>query len=376
MLSNADAVTRLDWAAIGEAPTGTADSVSVRSIQVEHPGPNEVRVRLRASGICHTDLDGLRFMPGPHIMGHEGAGVVTALGERVTDLRVGQPVLLTWAIACGRCPQCARGNPVLCETLGIRNGHAHPHATRNEFGAPLERFFALGTMSTATVVRREAVISLPDDIPFTSACLLGCAVMTGFGSVANAARVEPGAAVVVIGCGGVGLNVVQAARIAGASAVIAVDIDPDRERGARAFGATHFIQSERDDEDLTRAAALVRDILQSSGSDYAFECTAVPELAASPLSFVRNAGTAIQVSGVEKRVPINMELFEWDKTYLNPLYGKCRPLIDFPKLFDLYRSGQLLLDELVTRTYDLTDVIPALNDLKAGRNLKGVICFD
>lgn len=211
------------------------------------------------------------------------------------------------------------------------------------------------------------------EIPFPSACIVGCGVMTGFGSVVNAAQVRPGSSVVVIGCGGVGLNVIQGARISGAARIVAVDPRPTKLDLARRFGATDAIAPQADDDDLRGVAARVRDLTAGRGADYAFECTAVAALGAAPLAMVRHGGTAIQVSGIEQPITVDMRLFEWDKTYLNPLYGQCRPSRDFPRIFELYARGLLLLDELVTRTYPLEDVAAAFDDLLAGRNAKGVL---
>lgn len=349
-----------------------AGTTSVESIDVGGPGPGEVLVELHASGVCHTDLD-LARIPVPMVLGHEGAGVVAEVGPDVTSVKPGDRVILTWAIACGHCLQCSLGNEVLCERLGAGpRGHAHGDATRFA-GAPVLRAFNLGTMSTATVVRQEAVVKLTVDMPFTSACLLGCGVMTGYGSVVNAARMLAGTSAVVLGAGGVGLNCIQGARIAGAATIIAVDVDDHRLERAVRFGATHTVLAARDDAGLVAAAEEVRALTGGRGADYSFECTAVPDLAPAPLRMVRNGGTAIAVSGVEQEITVDMQLFEWDKTYLNPLYGKCRPRIDFPRLFRLYETGQLMVDELVTNTYALDDAATAFDDLLAGRNAKGVL---
>lgn len=346
---------------------------AIEDLALADPGPQEVRVELRAAGVCHTDADMVRTATHPFVLGHEGAGVVSAIGPDVDHVSVGDPVLLTWALACGSCFQCLRGNQTLCETYRGDRGHAHHGSTKRKNGQHVVRSFFLGTMSTATVVRREAVVPLPADIPFTSACLLGCAVMTGYGSVVNVAKVQPGTSVTVIGCGGVGLNVIQGARIAGAARIIAIDVDEERFAMARRLGATDTILADRSDERLLEAAAKVAQLCDRRGSDYAFECTAVPALGAAPLACVRNGGVAVQVSGIEQEISIDMSLFEWDKTYINPLYGKARPGVDFPILFELYRRGQLLLDELVTRTYDLDELPRAFDDMHAGRNAKGVI---
>ena len=290
-------------------------------------------------------------------------------------------VILNWAIPCGYCFQCLEGNQHICEinspvTAGNKasGGHAAPERTTYK-GQPIERSFSLGTMSGATVVREAAVVKTNGPIPFSSAAIVGCGVMTGVGSVINAAQVKPGRSVVVVGTGGVGLNVIQGARIAGAGMIIAVDVNPDRLEMATRYGATHTLLADRADTGLTQSVIAVKQLTGGRGADYAFECTAIPELGAVPLAMVRNAGVACQVSGIEQEISIDMTLFEWDKIYMNPLYGKCRPEIDIPMLLNLYRKGDLLLDELVTRTYSLHQLNEAFDDMLNGRNAKGVLVF-
>jgi len=200
--------------------------------------------------------------------------------------------------------------------------------------------------------------------------------MTGYGSVVNSAELSAGSSAVVLGTGGVGLNVIQGARISGAAKIIAVDINPERLEMAKQFGATHTIQAKREDKGLMNVAQQVKGMTNGRGADYSFECTAIPALGAAPLAMIRNAGTAVQVSGIEEEITIDMRLFEWDKIYINPRYGKCRPEIDFPKLVDLYNAGELKLDEMITRTYPLEQLEQALEDMLAGKNAKGVIVFD
>jgi S-(hydroxymethyl)glutathione dehydrogenase/alcohol dehydrogenase len=228
-------------------------------------------------------------------------------------------------------------------------------------------------MSTTTLVKHHAVVPLPDGVPFTSACIVGCGVMTGYGSAVNAAKVQPGTTAVVLGCGGVGLNVIQGCRVSGAARIIGVDPKPDRRAMALRFGATDVIEPAGDDTELIAVAEQVKTMTGGRGADFAFECTAVPALGAAPLRMIRHGGMAVAVSGIEQPITVDMTLFEWDKTYINPLYGQCRPTRDFPRIFDLYKKGDLLLDELVTRTYALDDVHAAFDDLLAGRNAKGVL---
>jgi Zn-dependent alcohol dehydrogenase len=351
---------------------------AVRDLEVGAPGPGEVLVELRASGVCHTDHD-LIGAPVPLVLGHEGAGVVLDVGEGVDGVAAGDAVLLSWALPCGACFQCVEGNHHLCErhsplTAGL-GGHAHLGGTRFD-GKPVVRAFMLGTLSTHTIVKREAIVPLPEGIPFTSACIVGCGVMTGYGSAVNAARVRPGSSAVVLGTGGVGLNVIQGCRVSGAATIIAVDPKPERLAMATRFGATHAIQPAPDDTDLSGVAEQVQALTGGRGADCSFECTAVPALGAAPLRMIRHGGTAVAVSGIEQSITVDMRLFEWDKRYINPLYGQCRPARDFPRIFSLYQRGDLLLDELVTRTYALDEVAVAFDDLLAGRNAKGVITFD
>ncbi len=363
-----------------KAITSTGDGVfSVREIQVGDPAPDEVLVQVKAAGVCHTDYDSLSWGK-PIVLGHEGAGLVVAVGSSITHVAPGDRVLLNWAISCGTCFQCVRGNHAICEThspVAGRDplkGHAHPEGTTLG-GTPIERSFNIGTMSELTLVRREAVVRIPDEVslPLESACILGCGVMTGYGSVINAAKVEPGASVAVIGCGGVGLNCIQGARIAGALKIIALDLSPDRLKMARDFGATHTLQADRADTGLLQMAEKVRELTDGRGADYAFEATAVPALGAAPLAMIRHGGTAIQVSGIEQDLTIDMNLFEWDKVYLNPLYGKCNPTVDFPRLFHLYARGDLMLDEMVSKTYALDELNTAFEDMHGGRIAKGVL---
>jgi len=337
-------------------------------VELHEPQANEVLVEIKASGVCHTDLDMLnrRFA---HVMGHEGAGVVLGCGPGVEHVRPGDPVLLNWAIPCGECFQCRRGSENICaERPRV------PLERRNWNGKPLYPSFGLGTMATHTVVPKQAIVKIDVEIPFASAALLGCGVMTGFGSVTNAAKVKPGSSVVVLGTGGVGLSCIQGAVHACAAMIIAVDINPARLEYAKQFGATHTLLASKDDKGLIEASKEVKKLV-GRGADYAFECTAVPELGAAPLAMVCNGGVAIAVSGIEQVVPIDMQLFEFDKLYMTPLYGQCRPSIDFPMLLKLYNQKRLKLDEMVTRTYPLSKegLTQAFDHMRQGINAKGVL---
>ncbi|WP_109436754.1 Zn-dependent alcohol dehydrogenase [Aquimarina sp. AU119] len=359
---------------------------TLEEIEVHPPQGDEVLVKIQAAGLCHTDHDSLHW-GRPIILGHEGAGIVEAIGDQVTTVKPGDKVILNWAIPCGRCFQCQEMNQHICENNSpvvagdklpdgeVSTGHAELERTLYN-GQPIERSFNIGTLSTHTVVKEQAVVKYDTHIPYSSASIISCGVMTGYGSAVNTAKIKPGSSVAVIGNGGVGLNVIQGARISGATKIIAIDLNPTRLEMAKQFGATHTIQVDKGDKNLQNATQLVKEITGNGGADYAFECTAIPALGAAPLGMVRNAGTAVQVSGIEEEVTIDMSLFEWDKIYINPLYGKCRPQIDFPILLNLYKKGDLLLDEMVTTTYKFENLSQAFDDMLAGKNAKGVIVFD
>jgi Zn-dependent alcohol dehydrogenase len=365
------------------AITDGKGNFEIAEIEVNEPKNDEVLVKIMAAGLCHTDFDSLSW--GKQlIIGHEGAGVVVKTGKDVKGLSAGDSVILSWAMHCGQCFQCLEGNQHLCEVAspvaaggnGYTPGHADPSGTILK-GKPVHRSFNIGTMAEYTLVKESAVVkNHSDKMTFPAASIISCGVMTGYGSVVNAAKVKPGSSVVVLGTGGVGLNVIQGAKIAKAEKIIAIDINKNRLEMAIEFGATHTLLANKADTGLLNAAAQVKGLTCGRGADYAFECTAIPELGAAPLAMVRNAGTAVQVSGIEQEITIDMNLFEWDKTYINPLYGKCRPQIDFPNIIDLYEDGQLLLEEMITRTYPLNELNKAFDDLLNGRNAKGVIVFE
>ena len=356
-------------------------SFMIDEIMVSDPKRDEVLVKIRAAGLCHTDHDSLNWGK-PIVMGHEGAGIVEKIGNDVSALAVGDQVILNWATPCMSCFQCKKGNEHICENNspvvagsdGHTPGHAHLEGTKWN-GKNIERSFNIGTISEYTLVKESACVKLNSDMPIPSASIISCGVMTGYGSVVNSAKLTAGSSAVILGTGGVGLNVIQGARISGASKIIAIDINSERLEMAKQFGATHTILADKNDTGLMNAAEEVKKMTEGRGADYAFECTAIPALGAAPLAMVRNAGTAVQVSGIEEEITIDMNLFEWDKIYINPLYGKCRPQIDFPKLVSLYDKGDLMLDEMITRTYPLENLKQAFDDMLAGRNAKGVITF-
>ena len=359
-------------------PAAIADgqgSFTIDTIEVAPPGPGEVRVTIAAAGVCHTDHASLRW-PGPLVMGHEGAGHVEAIGEDVAGFEIGQPVLLNWAIPCGACFQCSRGAEALCERTheidptALGTSRTHPGATRWH-GAPVERAFHLGTFARHALVRAEALVPLPPGLPIDTACTLGCAVMTGVGSAINVAQVAPGESVAVLGSGGVGLNVIQGARIAGADTIIAIDRVQARLDEARRLGATHLLLA--GDDDGGQLVAEVRALTGGRGADHAFEATGVPALAFLPLRLARNGGNALQVSGAHGIGTVALTDFFWNKRYLAPLYGGCVPARDFPRLLGWTQDGSLELGSLVSHRYPLEALGQAFADMLEGRSTKSVL---
>lgn len=349
----------------------------IEPTQVRAPKHREVRVRMAAAGVCHTDHQSLRW-EGPLVLGHEGAGWVESVGTEVTHLRVGQPVLLNWAIPCGQCTPCVRGQGNLCDrTQGLSDASpsvAPPHTLwRNR---EVRRSFHLGTFSEYTLVRAEALTPLPTQQALDQACILGCAVMTGVGSAINSAQIQAGDSVVVLGCGGVGLSVIQGARIAGASTIIALDKRNSSLANARSLGATHTWLVGPDDDALEAAVQHVRSLTLQKGADHAFEATGQHRLAFAPLKFIRHGGNALQLSGAHGQIPASMLDFWWDKRYMTPLYGGCHPERDFPKLLRWVHEGHLDLASMVTRRYTLKQLDQAMQDMLDGTNIKGVIVFD
>lgn len=354
----------------------------IDTVTIADPKTDEIVVKIKAAGLCHTDHDSLNWGK-PIVLGHEGAGIVEKIGSGITNFKIGDKVILNWATPCMKCFQCQEGNQHICENNspvtaggnGYTPGHAHIEGSKWN-NKPIERSFNIGTIAEYALVKESACVKLSSEIPMSSASIISCGVMTGYGSVVNTAQLKAGSSAVILGTGGVGLNVIQGAKISGASKIIAIDINPERLKMAKQFGATHTILANKNDVGLQNVSLEVKKLTDNRGADYAFECTAIPALGAAPLAMIRNAGTAVQVSGIEEEITIDMNLFEWDKIYINPLYGKCQPQIDFPKLVSLYDKGDLLLDEMITRTYLLENLQQAFDDMLAGKNAKGVIVFD
>ncbi|QFQ98228.1 Zn-dependent alcohol dehydrogenase [Streptomyces phaeolivaceus] len=336
----------------------------VDDLDVRRPGPGEVLVAVSAAGLCHSDLsvvDGTIPFPVPVVLGHEGAGVVEEVGAGVRHVRPGDHVALSTLANCGACADCDRGRPTMC-----RRAVGRPTRPFTRGGREVFQFAANSAFAERTVVKAVQAVRIPDDIPLTSAALIGCGVLTGVGAVLNRARVDRGESVVVIGAGGIGLNVVQGARIAGATRIVAVDANPEKEGVARRFGATHFLTS----------VAGVRDILPT-GADHAFECVGRVELIRQAIDLLDRHGQAILlgVPAATAEASFLVSSLYLDKSILGCRYGSARPQRDIALYADLYREGRLLLDELVTATYPIEDFTKAAEDAGEGRVARAVLTF-
>ena len=346
----------------------------VDDVDLDPPKEGEVLVRLAASGICGSDLhvmDGSAPHPLPVLLGHEGAGIVEALGDGVTSLQPGDHVIICLAPACGRCFYCARGKPNLCEGMPYRgqgtllDGTGRVHVR----GRDVHHYTHASTFAECTVVSERACIKIRDDAPLDRVCLIGCGVTTGVGAVLNTAKVETGSSVAIFGCGGVGLNAVQGATLAGADPIIAIDVRANKLEWARRFGATHLINGAKEDP----VAAVKR--MTGRGADYAFEVIGIPSVLEQAFASIRPGGTCTMVGSppAGSSMTVDMRFLILDRRLLGCAYGSARPRVDIPMLVDLYMNGRLRLDELVTRTTDLVSINEAIDAVKAGEVARTVL---
>jgi Zn-dependent alcohol dehydrogenase len=341
-------------------------NVRVAELLSRPPEPDEVAVRIVASGICHTDLRSLRW-GRPIVLGHEGVGIVVESGDD-SDVAAGSTVILNWAQPCGSCEPCGRGDVALCTGRDLGDPAV---SVRSVEGVGYSRSFRLGTLAEYTVVRASAVtpIVVEPHEDVASLCAVGCAGLTAYGAVTRVARVAAGECVVVIGVGSVGQHVVQSAVAMGAARVVAVDRRIDQLDRAIALGATDVVIA---GDDVAAVAAQVTGML-GRGADVAFECSGVASLSPEPLRFIRNAGLAVNLSGSTETVAFDMNLFQWDKRYVNPLYGACRPNEDVPTIMEMRAQGRWNVECGLGRRWPLVDVEHALRAAADGGDGKAVV---
>ncbi|MEU3780866.1 Zn-dependent alcohol dehydrogenase [Streptomyces sp900129855] len=349
--------------------------LEITGIELPEPGPGRVRVRLAAAGVCHSDLslsDGTMRVPVPAVLGHEGAGTVVSVGEGVEHFAPGDHVVLNWAPSCGSCHACSLGEVWLC--ANALNGAAEVYA-RTTDGRDLHPGLNVAAFAEETVVPASCALPLPDGIPLDDAALLGCAVLTGYGAVHHSARVLPGETVAVFGAGGVGLAALQAARIAGASTIVAVDVSPAKEELARAAGATEYVVAS---EEPAQTAREIRALTGRQGVDVAVECVGRAVTIRTAWESTRRGGrtTVVGIGGKDQQVTFNaLELFHWGRTLSGCVYGNSDPAKDLPLLADHVRAGRLDLSALVTERIGLEDIPAAFDTMLAGRGGRAVVTF-
>jgi len=352
------------------------DKYSVEEITLDPPKAGELKIKIGACGVCHSDLSviqGVLPLPKPIVLGHEGAGIVEEIGEGVTGFEVGDHVILSFNPACGSCPSCHRLQPQFC-SAGEPNGLMLDGTTRAHMGdTDLNVMQFLGCMAEYCVVPAISAVKIAKDIPFDKAALVGCGVMTGVGAALNTAQVTPGSRVAVFGCGGIGLSIIQGARLAGAAQIIAIDLADNKLEMAKNFGATHTVNGGDG-----MAVAKVKELTSGEGADFTFEAVGVPQLMVEANAAARRGGsvTIVGVGRLTDVVPLNGLLLSMEgKVLRGSYYGDANVKHDFPMLLDLYKSGRLNLDDMVTTTYSIDEGPQAFVDMEKGLNARGVIVF-
>ncbi|MDA0263850.1 MAG: Zn-dependent alcohol dehydrogenase [Chloroflexi bacterium] len=348
--------------------------LQMEDVTVADPGPREVLVRTRASGVCHSDLhfvEGLYTIAMPVVLGHEASGTVEAVGSQVDYVSPGDRVICCLSVFCGQCERCTTGRPVLCSRTGLIRGPGEtPRLSQN--GGPVTQFANLGAYAEMMLVHENSLVKIQQDIGFEQMALIGCGATTGLGAAMNTAKVEPGSTVAVIGCGGVGLNAIQGARLAGALRIIAIDAVEDKLTLAREFGATDVIDASTGDVE-----ARVKD-LTNGGVDYSFEAIGKKETAEQSFGILRAGGTATIIGMIPQGTKIELDgaAFIRERRIQGSSMGSNHFRVDMPRYIDFYLQGRLKLDELVSKRLKLEDVNEAFGYMKDGSVARSVMMFD
>lgn len=352
--------------------------LTLETLSLGDPGPHEARVRIRATGLCHSDLhviEGDMQVPLPVVLGHEGAGVVEAVGSGVSRVKPGDHVALSWAPECGVCRYCVGGRPNLCTASAPRilDGTLLDGTTRlkDRAGQSLFHYSFLSTFAEVAVVPEASCIPIDRSVPFAPASLVGCAVMTGIGAAVNTAKVRAGSIVAVLGLGGVGLNVVQGAALCGAERIVGIDANPAKAEMARAFGLTDFI-----DPKSGPAVEQLRALLHGELADFAFEAIGHPATMATAYDITARGGTVVYIGiapdGAKLELPATRVPRE-EKTVTGSFYGGARPLIDFPNILRLYQQGRIKLDELISARLPLAGINEGFDRIRRGDAIRVVV---
>jgi Zn-dependent alcohol dehydrogenase len=347
--------------------------LTIETIEVADPGPGEVLIKTAACAICHSDIFFIEGAWGgelPAVYGHEAAGVIAAVGDGVTRLRQGDHVVATLIRNCGFCPACAEGAPVFCEETFPLDKATPLH---DGAGKPLAHGLRTGAFAEHILVDASQAVAIPKDVKLDSAALIACGVLTGLGAVVNTASAKAGSSAVVIGCGGVGLNSIQGARLAGCDPIIAIDVEPGKLAAARKFGATETIDGKKED-----VATRVKELTQGRKADWVFVTVGVKGAAEQGVSLMKRNGATVLVgmppSGVTAVIDPSWIAADGQKI-LGSKMGSARPLVDIPKIVSLYREGRLKLDELITGRYPLERINEAVASSRSGAPLRNVIVF-
>lgn len=361
--------------------SGVQQPLEIRDdVELDAPKAGEVRVRMAATGVCHSDLsiqNGTLYNNLPAVIGHEGAGVVAEVGEGVDGLEVGDHVVISWVPQCGTCFFCTKDQGYLCETANqaLATGGMLDGTPRFRLeGKPLHHMAAAGTFAEETVIPAVGAVKIPKEIDLKAASLIGCGVLTGVGAALNTATIRKGDTVAVVGCGGVGLNVIQGARIAGAGEIIAVDMNETKLQMAKDFGATAVVNASQGDP-----VGQVMGMTEQRGVDVAFEVIGLQQTIEQTITLARRGGQAILVGVPRMDVMITMPAFLGlvlqEKTIKGCWYGSSNVHRDVPKLVELYQRGELKLDELISREIALEDVNEAFEAMKTGELARSVIVY-
>jgi S-(hydroxymethyl)glutathione dehydrogenase/alcohol dehydrogenase len=350
-------------------------SVEVEDVSIDNPGPNEVLVQTRATGVCHSDLhfvEGKYSIRMPVVLGHEAAGVVEAVGSLVTYVKRGDPVILCLSVFCGHCEYCLRGQPHLCtRTDVVRSSYEPPRLSQK--GEAITQFAQLGTYAEQMLVHEHSLVKVDDDVPYDRLALIGCGATTGLGAVMNTARIEPGSTVAVVGCGGVGLNSIQGATLAGALRIIAVDTIESKLTLATQFGATEVIDASASD--------VVQQVIDmtNGGVDYSFEAIGLKKTAEQCYEMLRPGGTATIIGMIPEGTKIEIDAGNFlrrERKIQGSSMGSNRFRTDMPKYIEFYKQGRLKLDELVSQHLKLDQLNQAFADMKSGDVARSVITFE
>ncbi len=358
------------------------DAVVTDRLEVGEPGPTQVKVKIEAAGVCHSDLsviDGTIPYKAPAVLGHEGAGVVEAVGSLVRSVKPGDHVVIATIANCGVCRACNSGHPTWCiKSLG---NISTPFTYE---GQPASNFAAASVFAERTIVSEVQAVPIDDDVPFTSASVIGCGVVTGVGAVLNRAKVAPGDTAAVFGVGGVGLNVIQGLRLSAASRIVAVDTVADKEPLARRFGATHFVDASGSDAVQEIRSIVAHDPSSTAGAlgpggvTWSFDCVGHPAVLRNAVDALDWGGTAVAIGiprrGTEVAIDVN-SLAYVDRAVMGCRYGSSRPRHDIPLMVELYKEGRLMLDELVTETVPLEDFRHIVEAMHSGKLARGVLTF-